>query len=103
MWVDINSYTVFFHNTCIHSSNTIHTHNALLYWRLMEYSVFGIGIGRVHMHSKNTPPPPAPQFPADFWHADNIFCTAIILLFILNENKAYINQDKGDTGTKRKM
>jgi hypothetical protein len=51
----MNGYAVLFHKTCVHPCNTIHMHNALHYWRPLEYNVFGIGIAGVRMRSKITP------------------------------------------------
>jgi hypothetical protein len=60
----------------------IHFHNALHYWRQLEYSVIGIGISEVHMHSKITPFSHF-HFPADFsWNADSrsSICKAVLSL-----------------------
>jgi hypothetical protein len=69
--VGMNGYAILFHKTCVHPCNTIHIHNALRYWRLPEYNVFGTGMGRVIMSSKITPFFQS-SFPADFsWRADS--------------------------------
>jgi hypothetical protein len=79
--VGINSYTVLFTKTCVHPCHTIRIHNALHYWRQMEYNVFGIRIGRVRMHSMIVPLLLL-VLPEDFsWCVDS---SVIVILFLLN-------------------
>jgi hypothetical protein len=40
-----NGFAVLFHKTCVYPRNAARIHSALYYWRLLQYDVFGIGIG----------------------------------------------------------
>jgi hypothetical protein len=69
--VGMNGYAILFHKTCVHPciNYSCSLRNALHYWRLLTYNVFGIGIFGVRMRSKITLFFRS-YFPADFsWRA----------------------------------